>query len=143
MARGRVGEAQSYLSDDQSEVFTDYRLSDPVILFDRRAETATPGLRRPIILTQRGGTILVQGRPFTESHAALLPLKPGTEVLCLLQRSGDKYRIVDWYYGVFEINSGVIKPLASRDDFASEFRGLPVQTVVQSMLALLQRSPGK
>lgn len=130
------------MTDDQAEVLTDYRLTEPVILFNRLSPRVTPGGSSPsIIVTQRGGTVNVQGTMFTESHGALRPLKPGTQVLCLLRQVGDKYQIVGWYYGVFEVDRGRIEPLMSREDFAPEYRGLSLQDAEHSMLAILRRSP--
>jgi hypothetical protein len=139
---GRVGEPQSHLSDDQMVVFTDYRLNNPDILFERKPPLAeTGGPPRSIIVTQRGGTLNIQGIRYTESEEALGPLKPGSEVLCLLKQAGDKYQIVGWYFGVFEIENGVLKPLMSREDFALDYRGKPLRDAVQSMVAVLQTGP--
>jgi hypothetical protein len=88
LVRGRLGEPQGYLSDDQTEVFTDYRLNDPVILFERRPQRPTDaGATRTITVTQRGGTVDVHGKMFTDAHDGLRPLKPGIEVLCLLKQA--------------------------------------------------------
>jgi hypothetical protein len=109
---GRLGEPQSYLSDDQMEVFTDHQLNEPDIFFERQPRVAAPGGPPPsIIVTQRGGTINVQGIWFTESHDALRPLTAGSEVLCLLKRAGAKYQITGFVedYGVFKVENGVLK----------------------------------
>jgi hypothetical protein len=94
-------------------------------------------------VTQRGGTINVQGIWFTESHDALKPLTAGSEVLCLLKRAGAKYQIAGFngYYGVFAVENGVLKPLMSREDFAPDYRGRPLHDAVQSMVAVLQTGP--
>ena len=138
---GRLGEPQGYLSDDQMRVFTDYRVNEPVILFERKPRVApTASMSPSIVLTQRGGTVNVQGTPFTELEAALRPLKAGTQVLCLLKQAGEKYQIVGWYYGVFEIKNGAIEPLMTSGDFAQEYRGRPLKEAEQSMLAVLRAS---
>jgi hypothetical protein len=141
---GRLGEPQSYLSDDQMRVFTDYQLNEPDVFFERTPSVAAPvGSPRSIIVTQRGGTINVQGIWFTESHDALKPLKPGSEVLCLLKRAGAKYQITGYVedYGVFAVENDLLKPLYSREDFAPDYRGRPLRDAVQSMVAVLQRGP--
>jgi hypothetical protein len=127
-------------------VFTDYQLNEPDIFFERTPRVAAPGgPPRSIIVTQRGGTINVQGIWFTDSHDALKPLKPEIEVLCLLKRAGAKYQITGYVedYGVFAVENGVLKPLYSREDFAPDYRGRPLHDAVQSMLAVLRRSPSE
>jgi len=144
LAVGRLGEPQSHLSDDQMEVLTDYRLNEPTILFERKPSgSATSNKSRSIILTQRGGTVNVQGTEYTETQSGLLPLKEGTQVLCLLKQVGDKYQIVGWYYGVFEIKNGTIEPLMTQADFAPDYRGRPLQDAEQSMLAALHGATRK
>jgi hypothetical protein len=142
---GRLGEPHSYLSDDQMQVLTDYRLNEPNVFFDSTTRVAQGDTPHSIIVTQHGGTINVQGIMYTEAHEALGPLKPGSEVLCLLKRAGAKYQIAgfDGYYGVFEVENGVLKPLMSREDFAPDYRGRPLHDAVQSMLAVLRRSPSE
>src|SRR6516162_749765 len=64
---GRLGEPHSYLSDDQMEVLTDYRLNEPNVFFDSTTRVAQGDTPHSIIVTQHGGTINVQGIMYTEA----------------------------------------------------------------------------
>jgi hypothetical protein len=141
LVTGKLGAGHSYLSKDQTEIFTDFPLENARVLFQRTAATMDrPGSLSGLSVTQRGGTITVDGRAFTQKEGGLLPLQPGGEVLCLLKHVGDKYQIAGRYFGVFAIEDGRLRPLVTREDFAPDYRGRSFQEAVQSMLAVLQKS---
>jgi len=144
LVTGRVGKGRSYVSDDQTEIFTDFPLEDATVLFQRVAATSNrPGPQPPISVTQRGGTVAVDGHTFTQKEGGLPPLQPGTQVLCLLNHVRAKYQIAGWYWGVFVVEDGKLRPLVTRDDFAPDYRGIALKEAVQSMMAILQKSPAK
>src|SRR6266540_5525091 len=69
---GTLGEPHSYLSDDQQDIFTDYRIVNPEILFQSDiSSTPTPGITPTVTVTQVGGTINVKGTVFTQKESAL------------------------------------------------------------------------
>src|SRR5262249_2564211 len=79
LVTGIVGEPRSYLSDDERDVYTDYPIRSPVFLYQARAaSSATPGVLPTITVTQRGGTVMVNGTKFTQKETALPPLQTGT-----------------------------------------------------------------
>jgi hypothetical protein len=61
IVRGIVGPAKpSYLSDNQQEVYTDYAIIDPVILYQAKVTTSTrPGVMPTATATIFGGTITI------------------------------------------------------------------------------------
>jgi hypothetical protein len=135
-----LGEPRGYLSDDQRDVYTDYTVTNPVFQYQSRVTAMQkPGVPPPeLIITQLGGTVMVNGTKFTHKEPALPPLQSGTEVLLLLQSSGAKYFITGKYFGAFSVADGRLVPLVRRHDFAPEYRNLNVPTAVDTMLTTLR-----
>lgn len=143
LAVGILSNPRSYLSEDETEVLTDYELSDQTILFSAKSNPSpTPAIPRPLTLTQKGGTVVVNGVSFTEKQPALEPLKPGTRVLCLLRSVGNRNMIVGEFFGIFNVQAGLISPLVTRPEFAPEYQNVDYRAAVDSMLRML-RSAGR
>jgi hypothetical protein len=140
VVRGIVGNPKSYLSDDERNVYTDYVIVNPVFLYQPQlVPSARPGIVPSVTVTQLGGSItLPNGLTFTQTEQGLLLLEPGTEGLFLLQRVGDQHRLVGTFYGAFRIEAGTLTPLAKRQSFAPEYRGVPATEAEASMVARLQ-----
>ena len=136
VVRGIVGQPRVYLSDDQRDVYTDYPLEKPVVLYEARlASSAAPGTVPAVTVTQLGGTITINGLTFKHEEEGLSALVPGTAGLFLLRRIGTQYRIAGTYFGAFLISEGKLTPLASREAFAPEYRGVPEGPAVQQLVA--------
>jgi hypothetical protein len=137
VVRGTLGEPQSYLSPDQRDVYTDYPLERPVVLFQKR-QTASdkPGITPAITVTQLGGTISLNGVKFTQTEDGLPPLKPGSEGLFLLTRINDRYWIAGTFFGAFGIVDGKLKTLTSMQSFAKEFDGAPADRAGADLASL-------
>jgi hypothetical protein len=139
LVTGTLGAPHSYLSNDQTDVLTDYPLIDPIVLFLAKPRVSrTAGVHPPLTLTQKGGTVTVNGVAFTEKQPALEPLQPGSKVLCLLESVGDKNVIVGAFFGIFSIEGGRLNPLMTRPDFAQDYRGVEYDAAVESMLSVLR-----
>src|SRR5256885_1953912 len=68
VVRGMIGPGHSYLSEDQHDVYTDYPILNPVVLFERSPRTlGTPGVPSPMV-TIYGGVITINGLTYTRSH---------------------------------------------------------------------------
>jgi hypothetical protein len=136
---GTIGQPRSYLSSDQTEIYTDYDIIAPVIFFQSQVITRpTPGPPPGVTVTLRGGTLMVSGISFTQTEPALPPLQSGTQGLFLLRRVDGKYQIAGMFFGAFSIIEGRIMPLVARDDFAPEYRNVTLSEAMKSMLAILQ-----
>jgi hypothetical protein len=136
---GTLGDGRSYLSKDETDVLTDYPLTGHTILFDGKAQVSRrPTMAPQMAVTQKGGTVVVNGVSFTQSEPALEPLKPGTRVLCLLKAVEGKNMIVETFFGIFSVEDGRVNPLMSREDFAPEYRGRDYREAVESMLIVLR-----
>lgn len=138
IVRGLVGEPRSYLSDDQLDVYTDYPLINPVVLYQSALVTATKPGMPTVIVTLLGGRIMINGLTFTSTHEALPSLEPGEECLFLLKRIGDRYRVAVTYFGVFRIAGEKLTPLVKISEFASEYRDAPAGQAAAEMVARLR-----
>jgi hypothetical protein len=138
MVAGTVSQPHSYLSDDQTQVFTDYRITEPVYYFQSQPTTSrTPGLPPDIVVTLLGGTIPVGGIMFTEVQRGLPPLTPASRVLLLLQHVDNKYSVAGPFLGAFRIENDRLIPLTGVQDFASEFTGRSASEAIRYMQARL------
>lgn len=140
IVRGIVGEPRSYLSQDQTDVYTDYRLSNPVIAYQSKVlSSPRPGMPS-VIVTLLGGTVTIDGLSFTSRHEALPELPLGAECLFLLKNTDDDhYRIAGTYYGVFAITGGRLTPLTRKHGFAPEYQGAIAEEGTQAMVSRLRR----
>jgi hypothetical protein len=142
IVRGTIGAPTSYLSADQTEIYSDYPILNPEILWPP-APTATPlpGAPPPkpaITITHIGGRIVVNGHSFTMEHTQLPPLKTGTEGVFLLKQDGAKYRIAGTFYGAFKAVAGGLFPLARFPGYATELQGKTTDEAVQAFIARKQ-----
>jgi hypothetical protein len=112
--RGRVGAAlPSYISDDETEVYTDYVIEDAVLLYSRNSQAAhTPGMPPSIKVTLPGGTVTVGGLSFRSHYDELPGLVTGTDCLFLLMRAGQRYHIINGFQGAFQVSNRKLVPLS-------------------------------
>jgi hypothetical protein len=144
---GTVGEPHSYLSQDQLDVNTDFPVKDATVFYYKYPPAKSPetdnNTQQALTLTQLGGSILIDGKRFTQLENALPALQPGTKGLFLLQRRGDKYWIAGPstalpFYGAFSITpEDKLMPLMGRRDFAPEYRNLKVSERLGKMMNIL------
>ena len=140
VVRGILGDPQSYLSEDQKDVYTDYQILDPIFLYQSNLVTSIqPGIMPNVKVTIHGGTIALGAFTYTFIDQALPPLKSGGEYLILLRQDGEKYRIAGKYLGVFSITDGKLTPVTGRSDFAPESRGAVATEVAADIVVRLSR----
>ena len=140
VVRGVVGQPRSYMSDDQRDVYTDYPVLNPIILYQAQMVTSpTPGVVSAVIVTLLGGTVTVNGLAFIVRVDGLPSLQPGAEGLFLLKRDGDKYRIAGTIYGAFRIVSERLVPLTRQSEFAPEYRDIPAAQAQEQLVSKLRQ----
>jgi hypothetical protein len=136
IVRGIVGDSSAYLSEDLMDVYTDYELKSPVILYQAEPTPApTPTAARRIIVTLTGGEIMVGNVKYTQYEEALPILQPGIETLFLLQRVGSRYRPTDVYLGAFAISAAKVLPLTRVGQFAEEYRNAPAAEAIAAIVS--------
>ena len=67
IVRGTLGESRSYLSDDQTEVYTDYDIQNPQILYRAHPGVLSESEPSRITVTLWGGTVTINGLSFEPS----------------------------------------------------------------------------
>jgi hypothetical protein len=127
------------LSEDELDIYTDYRLMNPNVLYSSDVVAAArPGVPS-ITVTALGGRVVINGLSYRSIHGGLPLLEPGWECLFLLEKGRDgRYWIAGTYYGALRVVNGLVRPLAAREDFAPGLRELPVQTAEKQLLTSMQ-----
>jgi hypothetical protein len=135
IVRGIVGEPRSYLSDDQTSIFSDYPIGKPRVLFDTLVfEKPRAGLPE-IVVTIEGGTVTVGSLKFTVAPGALPHLRPGSDCLLLLKRVKDKLHIAGFgYLGAFQIEDDKLTVLTGVRTFAREYGGVEALPAVNGIV---------
>ena len=133
VVRGTVGTPTAYLSDDNMNVYSDYPLIDAVVLHGLTRPSSRPG-PQTIVVTQLGGTIVQGNLKFTQTEDGLPALKSGSEGVFVLKQVGTKYHLVGTFYGAFGISNGILTPLTNRQDFATEYQGVPAAAAIQEIV---------
>lgn len=138
VVRGVVGDGQSYLSEDQREVFTDYQIINPIMLYQKSlGSTKVPGTVSAVSVTLRGGAIVVNGREFVARESGLPSLPKGAECLFLLAHENGKNMIAGRYYGAFAIRDGRVVPLTLKEGYARELEGASGAQVISGIVSRL------
>jgi hypothetical protein len=133
IAKGVVGAPHTYLSEDEREIFTDYPLLNPVIVYQSAAVASDMTVLPRVTITLLGGMYKQNGLTYTSSHAALPALEPGTKGLFILRRVGKQYRIAGPYVGAFRIVDRRIFVLSKTSDFAPEYHGIGEGQATESL----------
>jgi hypothetical protein len=142
IVRGTIGPPRTYLSKDEKDLYTDYPLINPIVLFDPGVSSSrTPGLAPGITVTIfGGGTVRIGGLTFTSKPDALPELPTGAEALFLLKRVGDQYQLAGGYYGAFEITDGQLKrPFTTKENFADDSRGASASATAETWVAAIAK----
>jgi hypothetical protein len=140
IAKGTLGSSRSFLSEDQRQIFTEFQIVSPTILFDRNPPVGSrPGVVEPVTVTQLGGTVTINGLRFTEINETLPLMKEGTTVLVLLEQKAGRFLLVGDFLGAFEIRGNSMTPLVRKEDFAREYRGVALADGERRMLGSIRR----
>lgn len=135
IVRGRVGAAKRYLSKDQRDVYTDYTIVAPVILYEATLSLAgKSAVSRPTTVTVRRGSVTVNDLTYTVRYPILRSLEPGGEYLFLLRWIEGQYRVAGQYYGVLWIENDRVAPTAADDSFANEPNGVPASEAIEQIV---------
>jgi hypothetical protein len=139
IVRGEVGDPRSYLSEDQTDVLTDYPIRNPVILYSREGSSGVvPGRSTAITVTILGGTVSINGLTFTSQHAALPTLESGAEGLFCLERVGRHNLIAHTYYGAFRVEAQSLVPLTAKKAFAPEMQRESAAKAIADLVARIR-----
>jgi hypothetical protein len=140
IVRGRLGAGKSYLSKDETRVYTDYPILNSEVLYSAvTMQSARPGPAAPLVLTQLGGIVEIDGKSFREGHAALKQLPPGLQGIFFLKRVANQYQIAGGYLGVFQEQAdGVTVRMDSDAGLGKTYKGLPLSEFLGEVRAHAQ-----
>jgi len=141
VVRGVVEAPRSYMSPDERDVWTDYVIRNPRILYQSSPDLShKPGTTAAFTVTIYGGAIEINGLAFKSDHAALPLLTAGQEYLLLLQQRDRKYFIAERYFGAFRVANGSVEPSTKKNGFAEDYKGQPVADVEAALVAKAKRA---
>jgi hypothetical protein len=124
--RGRVIKAETHLSDDESNVYTDYVVA-PLEVLKQPADfaiAARPGPGAGIVVRKLGGTVKVGGftlRTQTESDAWDIPVRIGDDYLLFLSRGSGRsevrpstglFHLTNVHLSIFAVQGGRLKAMS-------------------------------
>ena len=114
IVHGIVELRSTYLSVDQTELYTDYWVNPRRVFAQRSvATTSAPGAAPPIVLKRWGGKTLLDGVSVTVEDHDLRDFRSGEELLLVLiyDNADGKYRIAGDISGAFAVAGRRILPL--------------------------------
>ncbi|HKY22057.1 MAG TPA: hypothetical protein VJM31_12640 [Vicinamibacterales bacterium] len=141
IVHGRVQSAESYLSDNQEDIYTDYVLSPIRVISQGRALLAKgPFLPTPIVVKRWGGEIVIEKVRFLQILSHLRFFIPGEEVLlALVSNSHDgKYHIKG--AGAFSMKGNEVEPLVDHPRH-EQFRGATLDQFAAEVVRLRSSKP--
>ena len=141
--RGVIGQAVPSLSDDGRDIYTTYQLVNSQVLFSANVQQlARPGMPAPATLTQKGGSVIIDGFTASVGYDIVPELSLGMDVVALLHEDKGKY----WPaadYGLFEVRNSLITPLVRRSGDHQRFAGMNADSFIAEVLALRKSLPTK
>ena len=123
IVRGIVRGGRSYLSQDEQDIYTDYEIRNPIVLYDSASPSPAGRIGTHLTVTILGGEVVVNGTLCKSVHQALPALNPGPEHLLLLRRDGERYFLAGTYFGAFRVANGLIEAAANHQEFAATVNG--------------------
>jgi hypothetical protein len=140
VVRGVVTQTRSYLSPNQRDVYTDYEVRRPRVLY--RVGSSSDG--RPgvdsMTVTLLGGTIELNGLTFKAVHKGLPSLPSGEEHILLLRQSDSRFFIAGDYFGAFRVVRGRVEPSVRKGGFAEKYKGMPAAEAARALAAATARA---
>ena len=127
---GRVVDSRVHLTEDETEIWTEYRIEVSRVV-SAREETDAPVPGSEILVGQPGGTMLIEGKPFVYEVDGMPTLYPGEKVFLFVAAvsagaQATSYRVPSGPEGMFRVRNGLVEPRGIRDkDHPSErYRGI-------------------
>lgn len=123
---------RTYLSDDQSELFTDYAVTSRRVLYQRSLPQSRTLTVAPILLTVWGGRTMLEGVDVELRDKDAPRLGDNSEVVLFLrEEGGGSYRLVSDVTGALGITAGTIDFRNSDQAYDERFRKMRGATVEQ------------
>jgi hypothetical protein len=137
IVHGSVETMTTYLSADNRDLYTDYRIRPlrlireppPIPAATKPGPTAMPV---PIVVTRWGGRMTIEGVQVTQEDADVSAFQIGQQVVLLLafNKEEQKYRLTSPASGAFAVTESGLKPLirhVAEDEVFARVRGMTVE----------------
>jgi hypothetical protein len=127
IVEGSVRPLNTYLSEDKCHLYTDFEVVAPLVISGNLPPRAIPGPQPSVIVTQFGGTMIIDGVKVTVEDQQLRPFVAGQRVVLLLSRSGSagRYEIAGDAFGAFIAEAdGKVRPFLHEKGVYDDMRGL-------------------
>ncbi len=142
IVRAVVGEGVGHLSANGNDIYTTYPLLNVRVLFaavtfrsGNSGETAAA-----FTLSQRGGTIMIDGFNATVNHDDVRALTPGTDIVALLHQQGGLYWPAGGY-AVFTSTASKISAAYPPRGEHRKFDGMDTDQAVSELVELRKARP--
>lgn len=139
VVRGKITRIESYLSEDQRLICTDYKITPTRVIAGRRATRGkpTPGFNE-ITFTHYGGTMTLHGVPVEVRDDNLPPFEDGTEAVLFLEESekGRTPFVIVNAVAAFEVVDNKVRPMVKPPLKLEKYRGMGVSEFVRHVESL-------
>jgi hypothetical protein len=134
---GTLEQSRVYLSDDQTELYTEYRINPTEVVVQRKPQvSASPGAQ-PILMRQWGGRTEIGGVEVNVIDSNLAPLPTGVPLVLLLTRAADGvYELVGVSDGAFSARGGKVRAMRYPPTGAEKYREMTLGLFVAELRRL-------
>jgi hypothetical protein len=139
---GRLARLGSYLSEDQSDIYTDYQLTPKQVIVDRagRLTPSTPGATPQLIVQVVGGELIVNGTTVKVTDSSLISWNEDSDLLLFLGVTADSPPKFDFYAGtagLFQVEPGTqrVKSLLNHLERDDDLQGQTLEQIIQRIKA--------
>lgn len=127
---GRVVASRVHLSEDETEIWTEYTVEVHRVVSARK-ETEAPAPGSSVVVDVPGGTLLFDGKPFTYEIDGMPTLYPEEKAFLFLTASplgaqAAGYRVPNGPEGIFRVRNGLVEHRGYHDEGhpSQRYRGM-------------------
>jgi len=139
---GRLARLGSYLSQDQTYMYTDYQLTPKQVIVDRagRLTPGTPGATPQLIVQVLGGELVVDGIPVKVKDSSLINGIEDADLLLFLGTTADnppKFDLYSGTAGLFQVEPSTqrVKSLLNHPERDDDLQGQTLDQIIQRIQA--------
>ena len=131
---GTLERSRVYLSKDETELYTEYRVTPTEVVVQRKADVFTSPGQHVILLRQWGGRTVIGGVEVNVIDSNLAPLPTGMPLVLLLTKASDGvYELVGASDGAFSVQGGKVHAMRAPPTGAEHYRGMPLGLFVAEL----------
>lgn len=134
---GTLEQSRVYLSTDQTELYTEYRINPMEVVVQRKPQAyARPGAQS-VLVRQWGGRTVIGGVEVNVIDSGLGPLPTGVPLVLLLAKAPDGvYELVGKTDGAFSARGAKVRAMRHPPTGAERYREMPLGLFVAELRRL-------